>query len=80
MSARDDINFAMESAFGIEPHETAAFLDAYRDGILREAAGEIHRMAYAMRSCDGTWDDEFSNEYVVDALGYAADLIDPDKQ
>lgn len=41
MSARDDLDAAMESAFGIETHETAAFFDAYRDEILREAAERI---------------------------------------
>lgn len=45
---------------------------------LTEAAGKIHALAYAMRSCDGTWDDEFSNEYVGDALRYAAELIEPE--
>lgn len=38
MSAREDIEFAMETAFGIEPHEIKAFLDAYRDGVAHELA------------------------------------------
>lgn len=62
----------------LAPHIKAAEQRG-REAALRKAAGEIHRMAFAMRSCDGTWDEEFSNEYVGDALGFAADLIDPDR-
>lgn len=82
MSAREELEEFVKR-YGAGAGHAVAFpglLDAYRDGVLREAAGKIHRMAYAMRSCDGTWDDEFSNEYVGDALGFAADLIASDKE
>lgn len=74
MSAREEADFALEAAFGIEPHETVAFLDAYRDGVLREAAEKIresigpgplpHETVRTTRYVQGHRD--------------AADLIDPD--
>lgn len=75
MSARDDLNHAMETAFGIEPHETAAFFDAYRDEVLREAAAK--QWDHAEEEWSGSDARMILRRRVT---RYLADMIDPDKQ
>lgn len=48
MSARDDLDIFMELTFGIEPHETAPFLDAYRDEIRLATLREVRKAAIAL--------------------------------
>lgn len=90
MTARDDIDFTMESTFGIEPHETAAFLDTYRDEVLREAATRIRRQVERRCVNDSDGDGNCAacarNPQALcrqptlegRAVAHAADLIDPD--